>query len=881
VDRWPVDQHPVGDGGLGLSAAMNVSSVPVRLTRLCPRSVGPGSARAKTLAFNGGLLLLAVLLLLPTRSGPAEVPGQDGLTWWQLAALFAVAEVLVLHLEIRNEAHSFSFSEVPLLLGLVFASPLVLITSRLMGEAVALIGVERQRPGKLSLNLAVFLAESALAVAVFHLLSGLLLSGTRSATEPLVWLAGLTAVCLAGVFGNCVIWLVIRCHGGAGELGPMLLLTGVTTLGNVSLATVSAVIVTRALWALPALAVIVAVVAGAYREYGRLTRRYAALKLLFRLPSLTGDAVCPVEAIERILDQARDLLRAETSWIMLGPGHGSAVVVGDPGGRAAPAALPEVLQVRLLSGRDTVIVPRSTRDPQLRGCLTGLGVRDLLAAPLLRGRGEVVGAIVVANRLGHVSSFHGEDAQLLTAVAAQAGIALENGRLVERLHDQAQAREHEALHDALTGLPNRTLFSRELHAALEREGCDSRCAVLLMDLDQFKEVNDTLGHHTGDRLLQEVGDRLRATVGERGLVSRLGGDEFAVLVTDLSDAGAAEQLAHEVFSAVTQPVQLSTVMLAVGVGIGVAVQPEHGQDSTTLLQRADIAMYAAKRAHDPVALYSPSDDWNSELRLRLAGEIRGALHTHQVAVHYQPIVQTGGGRIEMVEALARWNHPELGELSPDQFIPIAERTGMIEPLTFYVLDSALAQCRQWQRAGLDVRVAVNLSIQVMLDKEWPDRVLGLLRTHDVEPDRLVLEITETTIMSDPARTVPAMRRLTDVGVQVGIDDFGTGYSSLSYLQRLPVSEIKIDKSFVAPMATDPIRRSIIRLVVELAHSLNMSTVAEGVEDQRTLDYLVGVGCDLVQGHWLSKPLPAAELTADVVVGLPGKAGGVVSRRARP
>jgi EAL domain-containing protein (putative c-di-GMP-specific phosphodiesterase class I) len=235
----------------------------------------------------------------------------------------------------------------------------------------------------------------------------------------------------------------------------------------------------------------------------------------------------------------------------------------------------------------------------------------------------------------------------------------------------------------------------------------------------------------------------------------------------------------------------------------------------------------------------------------------------------------------MVEALARWSHPELGELSPDQFIPIAERTGMIQPLTRYVLDSALAQCRQWQRMGLDMRVAVNLSIQVMLDTEWPERVLGLLRCHDVDPSLLVLEITETTIMSDPGRTVPAMCRLTDVGVQVGIDDFGTGYSSLSYLQRLPVSEIKIDKSFVAPMATDPTRRSIVRSVVDLAHSLNMSTVAEGVEDQLTLEYLAGIGCDLVQGHWLSRPLPAGALTAGLMAGKFTPARVIVPARTHP
>jgi diguanylate cyclase (GGDEF)-like protein len=827
-------------------------------TRIRLRDLFRDRARSKTLALTGALLLAGLALTVPFRLASADVPGQDRLQWWQLAVLFAGAEILLFQVEIRSEAHAFTLTEIPLLLGLMFTSPTTLIAARLLGGGAVLVGYERQRLGKLSLNLVVFLAETTLALSVFHVLTP-----SRAAMNGSAWLAGTAAVGLAGVFSAWTIGLVVRWHGGEAELRPTLLLGAVTTICNASLAVVAAVLVTQASWTLPALAVILVVIIGAYRQYGRLTRRYTALELLFRFTRMTGDAVRPVEAIERVLDQSRDLLRAEAAWIVLTPPDGPPVVAGAVG-PPEPASLPEVLLSRLTTGQDTVVVPAGTHDPQLQACLTAIGTRDLMAAPLVGGGGDPVGVILVANRLSHFSSFDAEDARLFTALAAQAAIALENARLVERLHDQVEARAHEASHDALTGLPNRTLFTRELEAALRPDRAPGRCAVLLMDLDQFKEVNDTLGHHTGDQLLQEVGDRLRATVGDRGLVSRLGGDEFAVLVTDLADAGAAEQLAHEVFSAVTQPVQLSAVMLAVGASIGVAVRPDHGQDPSTLLQRADVAMYAAKRAQDPVALYSPSNDWNSELRLRLAGEIRGALQARQFGVHYQPIVQAGGGRIEMVEALARWNHPELGELAPDQFIPIAERTGMIQPLTLYVLDAALVQCRQWQSAGLDVRVAVNLSIQAMLDTQWPERVLELLRKHVVHPSRLTLEITETVIMSDPARTVPAMHRLTDAGVKVGIDDFGTGYSSLSYLQRLPVSEIKIDKSFVAPMATDPTRRSIVRSVVELAHSLNLSTVAEGVEDQRTLDYLVGIGCDLVQGHWLSRPLPAVELTAGLV-----------------
>lgn len=840
-----------------------------RLSGLARGAVDPAGAR--TLALGAALVALSVALVLPYW-GEHPPPGAPQLTWWQLTALFVLAEVAVFRVKIRSEAHSFSLSEVPLLLGLVFASPTVLVLSRLAGGVAALVGVERQRPGKLGLNAAVFLAESALAVTVFRALAP-----APTAVDPATWASGWAAVGLSGVMAAVAVWLVIRWHGGAARLRAMTVFAVVTAVGNASLATVAAVLVLRTPWALPALVVVIAIVLVTYRQYGKLTRRFLALELLVPFTRLTGEGVRPVELMERILEQARDLLRAQDAWILLERPGGPPALVGVTG-RPAPAIPPDQVRDRLALGRDTVAVPRGTRDPAQRELLAALGVRDLLAAPLT-GRGDgAADVILVANQLGYASSFDAEDARVLTALAAQAGIALENGRLVARLHDQVQAREHEALHDALTGLPNRTLFSRELRAAVDRFGSDCRCAVLLMDLDQFKEVNDTLGHHTGDLLLQEVADRLRATVDDRGLVSRLGGDEFAVLVTGLSGVEEAFRLAREVFTAVTEPFQLPAVMLAVGASIGVAVRPEHGEDPATLLQRADIAMYSAKRAQDPVAVYSPGEDWNSELRLRLAGEVRGALAAEELGLHFQPIVRTGGGQVEMVEALARWDHPELGELSPEVFIPIAERTGMIGPLTLYVLDRALRQCRQWQFRGLDIRVAVNLSTQVMLDTEWPERVLFLLGRHEVAADRLALEITETTMMSDLVRTVPAMRRLTEAGVQVGIDDFGTGYSSLAYLQGLPVSELKIDKSFVASITSDQARRNIVRSVVDLAHSLGLSTVAEGVEDQPTLDFLTEIGCDLVQGHWLSRPLPAEQLTPELEAGLSGP--GAVGRPAR-
>jgi diguanylate cyclase (GGDEF)-like protein len=489
-----------------------------------------------------------------------------------------------------------------------------------------------------------------------------------------------------------------------------------------------------------------------------------------------------------------------------------------------------------------------------------LGVRDLIVAPMLSNE-EVLGTLLVADRLGETNSFDVDDERLFTAIAAQAGVAVEHGRLLEQLHLEIRSREHEALHDALTGLPNRVLFTSALSRTLERSHLDdTRFAVLLMDLDQFKEVNDTLGHHNGDLLLQEVTRRLIATVGPDDLVARLGGDEFAVLMPAIDEARDAEELASRVHAAIDRPIRLDTLLLKIGASIGVALRPDHADDAARLMQRADVAMYAAKCAGQAVALYDETADWNSPRRLQLAGELRGALTDHQLIVCYQPIGQVADGRIVTAEALVRWAHPTLGELPPDDFILIAERSGMIGPLTEYVLDRALADCRTWAKAGFDLRVAVNLSVRVLHDVEWPSKVSDLLRAHGVGPDRLVFEITESGIMSDPENMIRRLNEVAATGVSFSIDDFGTGYSSLAYLQQMPIAEIKIDKSFVRPMPVDAGAAGIVRSVVDLARNLHLGVVAEGVEDEITLRGLATINCPSLQGFHLCPPLPAAEFT---------------------
>ena len=796
-------------------------------------------------------------------------PGWGGsgvvLAWWLLAPLFALAELLVVHVEIHQDAHSFTLSELPFVLALLFATPQDLLVARTIGAAVALAVVERQPLVKLVFNLTLFWAEGCLALVTFQQIA----DGDGS-LDARTWTSALGAVAAASVLGSGAVWAVIRAHGGRADPRPLLLIAVCTAVCNASLAGVTAVLLTGPRWALVPLACVLVVVVGAYRRYNRLAKRFSRLEALHSFTTATGEAVTHEEVVASVLESARSLLGAGTAAIELRPAVSSAATSGGPATRTAvpavavPAGLPTQLWERVVGGREAVLIPADTQDTHLRAALAHLGALDAVVAPLVSGP-DVVGALLVADRVGDLSgTFDADDVRLLTTLAAQAGVALEKGRAIQRAHDQARAREYEALHDALTGLPNRTLFSRELDAALAAAAeDDSRTAVLLMDLDQFKEVNDTLGHHTGDLLLQQVADRLRETVGARGLVARLGGDEFAVLLSGLTVAnafGEALALGHRLHTRMTDPVRLASLRLEIGASIGVAMRPDHGDDGEVLLQRADVAMYAAKRARERVARYDPQTDWSSPTRLRLAADLRAALASRQLSVRYQPIARVDDLEVSTVEALARWPHPELGELGPEEFIPIAERTGLIGSLTAQVLERSLEQIVAWRTVGLDIRAAVNLSVQVLLDGEWPATVLSLLHRYDVPPDHLVFEITETSIMSDPKSMIPLLNELAAAGIAFSIDDFGTGHSSLAYLQRLPVREVKIDKSFVLPMTTDPNAASIVRSVVDLARNLGLRTIAEGVEDAETVERLREMRCDSLQGFHLSPPLTGDELT---------------------
>ncbi len=418
-----------------------------------------------------------------------------------------------------------------------------------------------------------------------------------------------------------------------------------------------------------------------------------------------------------------------------------------------------------------------------------------------------------------------------------------------------QQASHDSTHDRLTDLPNRVLLRDRLEQALNVAQHDrTRLAVLAMNLDRFKEINDTLGHFNGDRVLKQVAARLEGTIQDTATVARLGGDEFAIMLTKLDSVREAAKMAQKIGKALQTPFALEGLKLDVQASIGIAVFPEHGPDADTLLQRADVAMYMAKQEKSGFVVYDPKHDKHSPHRLTLMGELRHAIETDELILHYQPKVNIKSAQLTDVEALVRWQHPQHNLMSPDEFIPLAERTGLIKPLTMWVLNHAMQQHSNWRKTGLDIGIAVNVSAYGLLDLELPDLIAGLLASHGVAPERLKLEITETSIMVDQERSLQILTRLAEMGVGLSIDDFGTGYSSLSYLSKLPVSEIKIDKSFVMDMDENPKHEMIVRATIDLAHNLGLEVIGEGARSHEIYLQLEKLGSNAAQGEYISQPL---------------------------
>jgi len=421
---------------------------------------------------------------------------------------------------------------------------------------------------------------------------------------------------------------------------------------------------------------------------------------------------------------------------------------------------------------------------------------------------------------------------------------------------QQEALRYQATHDALTDLPNRNLLQERIEAALVAARRQSwQVAFLLLDLDRFKEINDSLGHHVGDLLLRKIARRLESTIRESDTIARLGGDEFAVLLP-ATGLEKARQLSRKLIQSLEEPFQVEGLSLQVETSVGITMYPEHGNASAVLVRRADVAMYVAKRERSGVAVYDPEQDFTSIRLLALTSDLRRAIQDGELKLHYQPKVSARTGLPAGVEALARWRHPEHGDIAPDEFIGLAEHSGLIRPLTRWVMDTALQQCAEWRRQGVDLSLSINLSARNLLDETLPKTLNDLLGATGLARGTLTLEITESVIMEDPVRAQEVLSEIHQLGVTISIDDFGTGYSSLGYLRNLPAEELKIDKSFVEEMDRRPEDWKIVRSTIELAHNLGLRVVAEGVQSRQVWDELKRLGCDIGQGYYFSRPLTA-------------------------
>jgi diguanylate cyclase (GGDEF)-like protein len=482
--------------------------------------------------------------------------------------------------------------------------------------------------------------------------------------------------------------------------------------------------------------------------------------------------------------------------------------------------------------------------------------------------GLPAGAFEIYRPFGPVAAATARDARRLDLelglglLVLWAGLFKTVATTSKRLRRQVQVNLHQARHDELTGLPNRTAFDAavaEAVATARRSG--DRCAVLVADLDQFKDVNDTLGHPTGDRLLVEVGARFAEALGPTGLVARLGGDEFAVLLPHVESEAAATATADRLLVALRAPVAVDGITLVGSASIGLAVFPDHADDPPGLLQRADIAMYVAKARRVGVVAYAPELDHHSPDRLALVADLRGAIERRQLVVHYQPKINVSSRRFVGVEALVRWAHPTRGLIPPDDFIPLAEQTGLMGELTDEVVDQALSAVALWRASGLALSVAVNLSVRSLYDPNLPTRLVSALERYRLPSSLLELEITESTVMDRPAKARETLGHITALGMSVAIDDYGTGHSSLAHLRQLPVRTLKIDKSFVLNVETNRGDAAIVDSTIKLAHSLGLSVVAEGVETEGALRVLEQLGCDLAQGYHIARPMPADRIAA--------------------
>ncbi|MGH3931066.1 MAG: putative bifunctional diguanylate cyclase/phosphodiesterase [Pseudonocardiaceae bacterium] len=829
------------------------------------------------------VLALAAALAAATvvRTAPFHADVGTLLGSLALVAGFGLARYLAIEVEVRRDTARITPTEIPLVIGLLFLPAAVVLAAY-----VGVVIIARLLRGDSWCKLLFNASYATLTVALTDLLARLVL-------DPMwpwlpLWSAVLGGFVIAHAITSCLTWafFVLLDHRRPGESARPVVHLYLTGLLNAALAIAAAEMVLTVRWGWLLAVLLAVILAAVYRGYYSLLRNQRDLGVLndFSLQvavtarggvgrSRAGqgeegsaaedlnDTAGQLEVVDDVcwstaMELAREQLNATRVVLhrMLAEDGLHTVVAGHPMPRQLSHREVSALLVGgPLAKTDKVLHwVAGSNDPVIAGALIVRRASEMLVAPL-RGADQVLGVIEVHDRQSRLRGFGDADVRLVGTLASHLTTAMDNRRLLARLR-------HDAYHDNLTELRNRLGFRVAANEVLRADS--TQCAVLVVDLDLLSSVNEALGHIWGDRIVQAAGDRLRRALTDRILTARLEGDTFAALLVDVDEI-EARQVCAQVRAVLSAPYSVEKLAVECSAVIGVAfTRIEPSRDIDVLLQRADVALHAARAGGDGhVRAYAPTMGQVFLRRFQLVTQFRQALDTGQVDVHYQPQLALLTRQVIGVEALVRWHHPEFGMLDPEEFVAIVEATGLIDALTGFVLDRSLQQCRTWLDRGLSLTVSVNLSVRNLADAEFSNRVAEALTRHGVPSALLGFELTESAVMSDPERALPVLRRLHGMGIRIAVDDFGTGYSSLAYLRRLPVDEVKIDKSFVLGLASDLGDLAVVRAIVDLGHSLGLTVIAEGVEEDGTRDQLVEMGCDIAQGYLISRPLGAERFDA--------------------
>jgi diguanylate cyclase (GGDEF)-like protein len=818
----------------------------------------------------------AVVLFLGPVNGFAPL-AHPHLPLWALALGFFLGERFVVHLHFRRSAHSFSLGDVPLVFGLLFASSSDLVLGGLAGTAVTLMLDRKLPPIKLVFNLAQFALAACLAVLLLHDIVGF-----SEGMGPRLWIATFLATQVGAAATVLLIGMAISLSEGVlriRTLAQMLGMDFVVTVTNTSLALAGAIIVAADARAVPLLIVPATTVFLAYRAYLLERQRHERLEFLYEATRTLARSPEIVLALEGLLARSLDAFRAEVAEIVLFSSDGSPPLrttlgPGDYKAVMEPIEHETAEELRALVDAETPAVRLSRPFPSepLRRYLDSRMVADAMVA-MLPGEKRVIGTIMLANRYGVIRSFSDEDMKLFETLANNASVALQYDRLeqaVLQLRELQEQLHHQAFHDPLTDLANRSLFINQVKNAIANPPGD--VAVLFIDVDDFKTVNDSLGHAAGDGLLMAVADRLRGSLRSDDAIARLGGDEFAVMVVGVqATPDGAIDVAERIMRSFDEPVAAGGKALYVRLSVGIATT-RHSRRADELIRDADLAMYRAKETGKRrYELFAPEMRDAVLRRHGLKEELQKALERRELVLQYQPIVALASGETVAAEALIRWNHPTRGRLLPSEFVPLAEETGLIIAVGQFVLEQACRQAKLWHEHAdgtLPRAVHVNLSAVELQEGNVPASVATTLEATGLDPGRLVLEITESLVQDVGAGDT--LRELRELGVRLALDDFGTGYSSLSYLRSLPLDILKVARPFIEGISRGQRESSFVRMIIDLALTLELQVIAEGIEAEAELQALRELDCELGQGFYLGRaidPAPPYDIRSAAAVSL--------------